>query len=205
MAVMHVPQHQPADWPDEPDASAAIEDLRDLRERVKVGKRHIEIIEGRLVVSPVPLLWHELVCVWLLRSFLDVSDAKGWFTDSAGEIKLTPTEDLIEPDLMILRDVASLRNLRKTRPLDHVLLVAEVISRSSIRDDRQVKPHACALAGVPLYLLADRFTKPITISLFSEPGESGYTKIETVNVGQKLSIPAPFDIALDTSTLPLPN
>ena len=56
-----------------------------------------------------------------------------------------------------------------------------------------------------MYLLVDRFTKPITIALFSEPGESGYTKIETVNFGEKLSIPAPFDIALDTSTLPLPN
>jgi hypothetical protein len=67
-----------------------------------------------------------------------------------------------------------------------------------------VKPRACALAGIPLYLLVDRFTKPVSISLFSEPGKDGYTKVTTVTAGEKLHLPAPFDLALDTSTVPLP-
>ena len=82
------------------------------------------------------------------------------------------------------------------------MLVVEVISRSSIREDREVKPHACALAGVPFYLLVDRFATPTTVSLFSEPGEGGYARIDPVNVGEKLQIPAPFDITLDTASLP---
>jgi len=84
------------------------------------------------------VLWHELACIWLDDQFRDGCQAKGWVVDRAGEIELPPTTDLIEPDLMILRDLDSLPGLESTRPLDHVALVAEVISRSSIREDREV-------------------------------------------------------------------
>ena len=67
-----------------------------------------------------------------------------------------------------------------------------------------VKPRACALAGIPLYLLVDRFTKPVTVSLYSEPGEDGYGEVTTVTAGEKLHLPAPFNLTLDTSSLPLP-
>jgi hypothetical protein len=80
----------------------------------------------------------------------------------------------------------------------------EVISRSSIQRDREEKPRACALAGIPLYLLVDRFTKPMTISLHSVPGKDGYARVTTVIAGEKLQLPAPFDLTLDTSSLPLP-
>jgi len=58
---------------------------------------------------------------------------------------------------------------------------------------------------VPLYLLVDRFTSPVSVALFSEPGENGYTRIDPVNVGEKLRIPAPFDVTLDTASLPSPT
>ena len=57
----------------------------------------------------------------------------------------------------------------------------------------------------PLYLTVDRFTNPLSITLHSEPGDEGYATITAVGVGQKLHIPAPFDITLDTSALPLPR
>jgi Uma2 family endonuclease len=106
---------------------------------------------------------------------------------------------------LVLRDASTLPDLESMRPLDRVLLAAEVISASSVRADRQVKPRACALAGIPLYLLVDRFTRPVTISLHSEPGVNGYAKVNTVTAGEKLRIPAPFGLTLDTSSLPLPE
>ena len=205
MAVMHVSTAQPAGWPDVPPEALAITGLLDLRDRIDTGKRHAEIIEGRLVVSPVPVLWHEQVCIWLDRCLMRACDEKGWLIDRAGEIRLPPTSDLIEPDIMVLRDASNLPPLESQRPLGHVLLVAEVISRSSIREDREVKPRACALAGIPLYILVDRFTSPVTVSLFSVPGPDGYSAINSVPVGQKLHIPDPFDVPLDTGSLPLPQ
>jgi Uma2 family endonuclease len=106
---------------------------------------------------------------------------------------------------MILRDRKTMARLESARPLDRVLLTAGVISPSSIQRDREVKPRACALAGIPLYLLVDRFTKPVTISLYSEPGADGYAKVTTVTAGVKLHLPAPLDLTLDTSSLPLPQ
>jgi Uma2 family endonuclease len=135
---------------------ATVQGLLALRDRIETGKRHAEIIEGRLIVSATPEIWHERACRWLTDSLWEACEERGWFTDRFGEIELPPTRDRIVPDLVILRDVASLPKLGSLRPLDHVLLVAEAISRSSIREDREVKPRACALAGVPLYILVDR-------------------------------------------------
>jgi Uma2 family endonuclease len=186
----------------EPDS---VQDLLDLRDRIDTGHRKAEIIEGHLVVSPMPVIWHERVCQWLLLSFLEACTANDWFPDTAGEIQLPPTGDLVEPDYMILRDASTLPGLESLRPLDRVLLAAEVISASSVRVDREVKPRACALAGIPLYLLVDRFTKPVTISLHSGPGPNGYAKVKTVTAGKKLRLPAPFDLTLDRTSLPLPD
>jgi Uma2 family endonuclease len=191
-------------WEELPRVPEPFEGLRDLRERIDTGHHRAEIIDGALIVSPIPVIWHEKVCQWLLLSFLEACDANYWFGDSAGEIELPPTVDVICPDFMILRDASTVPDLESTRPLDRVLLTAEVISSSSIERDRVVKPRACALAGIPLYLLVDRFTKPVRISLHSRPGKDGSTDVTTVAAGEKLRLPAPFNLTLDTASLPLP-
>jgi Uma2 family endonuclease len=205
MAVMAARRKRNPAWDEVPPEPVPIQDLLDLRDRVDTGHCRAEVIEGQLIVSPIPVIWHERVCRWLERSLDGVCEANDWFPDRAGEIRLLPTGDLIEPDLMILRDDSTLPDLESLRPLDRVLLAAEAISASSVRADREVKPRACALAGIPLYLLVDRYTKPVTVSLHSEPGAQGYAKVNTVTAGEKLRIPAPFDLTLDTSSLPLPG
>jgi Uma2 family endonuclease len=192
-------------WQEVPCEPVPVHSLYDLRDQIDTGHHRAEIIDGELVVSPIPVIWHERVCRWLERSFDGACEASDWFPDRAGEILLPPTGDLICPDFMILSDAGTLPELESLRPLDRVLLAAEVVSPSSIRRDREVKPRACALAGIPLYLLVDRFTKPVTISLHSEPGASRYARVKTVTAGDKLRLPAPFDLTLDTSSLPLPG
>lgn len=82
-----------------------------------------------------------------------------------------------------------------------VLLVAEVVSPSSRRRDREQKPRAYAQGGVPLYLLIDRFASPPAVTLFSEPGEDGYGKRQVAAAGEPLRLPKPFGITLDTARL----
>jgi hypothetical protein len=69
------------------------------------------------MVAPMPVIWHERVCRWLVRSFDEICDASDWFPDTAAEIQL----------------------------------------------------------------------------------------VDTVTVGEKLPVPAPFDLTLETSSLPLPE
>lgn len=192
-------------WEDVAPDPDPIQELLDLRKQLDTGRCRSEVIEGHLVVSPMPVIWHERVCRWLERALDETCEANDWFPDRAGEIYLPVTRDLIEPDLMVLLDGSTLPDLESRRPLDRVLLAAEVISPSTVRHDREVKPRICAQAGIPLYLLVDRFTKPVTISLCSEPGEDGYAKVETVTAGAKLQVPEPFNLVLDTSSLPLPG
>jgi len=205
MGVMAARRKRKPAWEEVPREPAPVQGLLDLRNQIDTGHRRAEIIEGQLVVSPMPVIWHERVCRWLEHAFDGVCEANDWFPDRASEIHLPPTGDLICPDFLILRDASTLPDLESMRPLDRVLLAAEVISASSVRADREVKPRACALAGIPFYLLVDRFTKPVTISLHSEPGPNGYAKVNTVTAGEKLRVPAPFGLTLDTSSLPLPD
>jgi hypothetical protein len=85
--------------------------------------------------------------------------------------------------------------------------MSAIVSPSSVRADREVKPPACAKAGIAFYLLMDRLVKPVTITLFSQPSEEGYGRAERVPAGPSggtLHIPSPFGITLDTTTMPIP-
>src|ERR1700748_771885 len=90
---------------------------------------------------------------------------------------------IIEPDNLIVRDPDAFSNEKSVVPSAEVLLVAEICSRSSLRADREVKPLSAAKAGIPFYLLVDRFAQPMSLTLMSEPSESGYVRAERVTAG----------------------
>jgi Uma2 family endonuclease len=160
---------------------------------------------GRIVIRPQGVVWDGLVATWLIRQFASACEAKEWEQAPGADLVLPPTREIIEPDHVIIKDPQAYSDAESTVPVEHVLLVSEVVSPSSIRDDREVKPVSCAKACVPFYLLVDRFTEPTTITLFSEPGKDGYGKAASVPAGAgggKLVVPEPFEITIDTSTVP---
>ncbi len=59
---------------------------------------------------------------------------------------------------------------------DQTLLIVEVTSESNAETDRGVKRRRYTEYGAPLYLLVDRVDRCVT--LFSEPGELGYTRVD---------------------------
>jgi Uma2 family endonuclease len=167
-----------------------------------------EILEGQIVVSPSPVLWHNRVVTWLIRQFDQTCDANGWEHGPGVDVPLPPTRDIAEPDYLILKDPEKFSDVERIVPVDHVLLVSEVVSPSSKRADREVKWLSYAKAAIPFYLLVDRFVQPVTITLFSEPGQDGYGRADAVQAGPgvgKLHVPSPFDVTLDTSLMPMPR
>jgi Uma2 family endonuclease len=189
--------------PEEEDDLRALEDLFWT---LDLGPRHrVELLDGRIEVSPKPAHWHERVVMWLIRRFDPVCEANGWDPTPGADLPLPPNGDIIEPDYIIARDPDAIPDEHSVVPHDQALLVAEICSPSSIRQDREVKPMKCAKAGIPFYLLVDRFTQPMTITLMSEPGEQGYRRIQSVHAGSNggmLLLPVPFEITIDASTLP---
>jgi hypothetical protein len=56
-----------------------------------------------------------------------------------------------------------------------------------------------ARAGIPLYLLIDRFAgSGPTVELHSRPREAEYRATTRVPFGESIGVPAPFDFTLET-------
>jgi Uma2 family endonuclease len=182
--------------------------LWDLYKTLDLGRQYrIEFIEGRIVVSDSPYFWHELVITWLGDQLAGICRANGWARSGNSDIELEPGELAIRPDLQIIGNPGKIPRLQSEIPVNHVLLVAEVASRDSKKVDREIKPAGCARAGIPFYLLVDRFVQPLSLTLFSQPSQHGYAETHTVPAGRqgaKLQIPLPFGVTLDATTMPMP-
>ena len=107
---------------------------------------------------------------------------------------------LFIPDFVIVpRD--ELHGLPDNQPVsaDRALLVAEITSFSNAETDRKAKRWSYAHAGVPLYLLIDRFDEDgPAVTLFSDPVDGHYQHVVRIPFGEKISLPEPFAIDLDT-------
>jgi Uma2 family endonuclease len=114
------------------------------------------------------------------------------------DLLLQAQADRYEPDLIV---VPANRRLRDPSHVyaNATLLVAEVVSPSSVHDDHVVKPRNCALAGVPLYLVIDTFAS--RFRLLSRPGPEGYADEVTESLGKPLELPAPWNLTIDTAKL----
>lgn len=159
-----------------------------------------ELIDRSLVVSPRGNVRHSHINYYLHTAFHDIALANGWLLCHEMTLHLESNRDRVEPDLVIVTPDAPMFGDSEVFGRG-VLLVAEVTSKGTVGRDRITKPRTCALSGVPLYLLVDPVESPTSVTLFSEPGEDGYRAATRVLTGEKLPLPAPFDLTLDTAML----
>jgi len=105
-----------------------------------------ELVDGVLHVSPPPPTPHNLTATELSARLLAAVD-RGWRVAGPGSVRLD-RRNRREPDVIVLRREAATQ--QDTSPQD-VLLAVEVMSPSSVTDDRLGKPHQYARAGIPHY------------------------------------------------------
>ncbi|GLX02481.1 Uma2 family endonuclease [Microtetraspora sp. NBRC 16547] len=160
--------------------------------------RRVEFIDGRIVVREVPTGEHNDVISRLILQIASIVADRGWGLWTNIKLFLGAQVDRYVPDLTI---VPKNRRMWGDDEVygDSTLLIVEVVSKSSVRDDHVVKPRNCALAGVPLYLVIDTFKG--VARLMSEPGEKGYQHQVEVTLGKPLPLPEPWDLAIDTAKL----
>lgn len=86
---------------------------------------------------------------------------------------------------------------------DGVLMVVEVTSYDSDTDrrDRYEKPAAYGQAEIPVYLLIDRDARTVTVHSSPDREIGGYRAAHTAKFGEKVLLPAPVGIELDTEIL----
>jgi Uma2 family endonuclease len=123
----------------------------DLEAMPEDGQRY-ELIDGGLHVTPAAVPRHQ-VAAGRLRTLLAAGLPREFEAVEAIDIACG-ADTCLQPDGVVLPSKLAYSSQRPV-PAAHVLLVAEVVSPSSVRMDRVLKPQMYAEAGVPNYLLID--------------------------------------------------
>ncbi|GAA3727680.1 Uma2 family endonuclease [Spinactinospora alkalitolerans] len=115
---------------------------------------------------------------------------------------ITPLCKLFIPDLVVAPH-AVLRDTKAPVPAEEIFLAVEITSKDNADTDRKTKLWGYAHGPVPLYLLIDAWDpNGPSVTLYENPRSGRYLHSHTVPFGEKITVPAPFDLELDTSEFP---
>ncbi|WP_250905361.1 Uma2 family endonuclease [Nonomuraea sp. NEAU-A123] len=158
-----------------------------------------EVIEGNLIVSPMGTPEHGWIASDLSEALLPLRKERGWRA-AVGTVSICieGSRESLAPDYLL-----SPPNCRRWGEYEllssHVLLVAEVVSPSSVHRDHHEKREVYAQGGVPIYLLIDPIADQPAATVFSEIKNGAYQQTTRVVMGTPLYLPKPIDFELDTS------
>jgi hypothetical protein len=160
---------------------------------------HVEIINGRVVVSPAGTPDHGRKLTRMSWVFQPLANEIGWdvWTGTV-DVVIVGSRQPVIPDLVLASPGAPLWGARELRS-DGLIMVGEVVSEASVDDDRKYKPGMYAGGGVPLMLLVDPIADPGIVTIFSHPKDGAYAHSAVVRIGEPLHIPEPVDFTLDTA------
>jgi Uma2 family endonuclease len=160
------------------------------------GRRY-EIIDGSLHVSPGPNPIHQ-VTAGRLRDVL--------LAAAPDDLEVMETVDVdcgrhvIEPDVLVARVQAIRPGVVKFVPAD-VRLAVEVVSPSSRRMDRLVKPSVLAEAGVPAYWRVELDGPGSPLVVVHELAGGGFREVATVGAGETVTVTMPFPVVVRPAEL----
>jgi Uma2 family endonuclease len=156
------------------------------------GNRY-EVVYGELLVTPAPRPWHQII-VHRLSVAIDhylQRQPVGLVLASPADISWGP-DVLVQPDVFVVPpEEARTLTWSSMRTL---LLVAEVLSPSSIRGDRFLKRVRYREAGVPLYWLVDGDQR--TVEIWT-PSDDFPTIEREQLVWHPLGVRDPFRLSLE--------
>lgn len=157
------------------------------------GER-VELLEGEIVRMPPIGPWLATTTPRLIRS-LPAHDVVLY----QGTLPAGPAS-VPDPDLFVLSSTAQPARALGQRlvawdPAD-VLLVVEV-SDTSLSNDLTIKAAIYAAAGCPTYWVIS----PDAVTVFSQPGSSGYAERAEFTAGDRLRVPYAPDVSLDVTRL----
>ncbi|MFG2675601.1 Uma2 family endonuclease [Streptomyces sp. NPDC048445] len=193
----------PVDTPTDPGRDQDWDDLVRIWEETDAPEGcKVEIIEGIGTVSPPPSKDHNTTAALLQRRLYTVIPDDWGIYQTLG-VSAPGGAGLYIPDLVVVpRAMATGPGNRI--PAEEVRLVVEITSRANANHDRIGKTHGYAQAGVELFLLLDPWHsgRP-TATLYGEPAGGTYRVLDTVEYGEKLTLPEPFGLELDTGIFPV--
>jgi Uma2 family endonuclease len=112
-------------------------DVRALMDENRPWPRY-ELLDGELLVTPAPVASHQLAVgdmYFLLRDYVD-AERIGLVVTSPADIELAP-ETIMQPDVFVIpNDVIPANDPLRWQHVTSLLLAVEVLSPSTMREDR---------------------------------------------------------------------
>ncbi len=161
----------------------------------------VEIIEGIVTLSPTPSNGHNRIAETVQRQLYSAI-AADWGIYQTLAVAIPSRRGMYIPDLVVVPEAALIED-KNYVPADAAELVVEVTSQSNASHDRITKAAGYAQAGIPLYLLIDRWAPGgPTVTLYGEPSGDVYRTLMAGKFGEAVMLPAPFELSIETSPFP---
>lgn len=172
----------------------------DLQEIPADGHRY-EIVDGSLHVSPSPSRPHQVAAGRIVRLLADAAPDD---LEVVATVDVVMDRNVLEPDVVVLPAELAYRTEGPLKSAD-VLLAVEVVSPSSRRMDRLVKPAVLADAGVPAYWRVElEGTGTPAVTVYELAG-TAYREVTSVAAGSTAVVDVPFRVELRPAELAGPR
>jgi Uma2 family endonuclease len=160
----------------------------------------VEIIEGKLIVSPAPAPKRFLTATALDHALIPLCQERGWKGTQGGpNLRVEGRRDSLAPDFVVWSPDCELWG--NELPSAEVIMTAEVVSPGAVRGDHKDKVRLYALGRIPVHVLIDTIAKTPSVTVHSDIEDGEYRTITTVPLGRRVSLPSPVGVELDTSIL----
>jgi Uma2 family endonuclease len=151
---------------------------------------HYELIDGRLVLTPLALPIHQFLSMKVGNAIEDRCPDE--FLINVEQAILMDRITELRPDVAVIREEGA--GCSPVLPGD-VPLVVEVISQSSKNKDRDFKKHMYAYAGIPSYWIVDPLAERVTFTQFCLGPERVYqARLQT---DELVTVDQPWEVTLD--------
>ncbi|WP_431910901.1 Uma2 family endonuclease [Nonomuraea jabiensis] len=159
----------------------------------------VEVIEGKLIVSPMGTPEHTWMAVDLNNALFPLCKERGWRGAPGGlNVCIEGPRDSLIPDYVLTHPLCPRWGPGELLS-SGVMMVAEIVSPSSVHTDREEKRRLYALGRVPVYLLIDPIADEPSVTAFSDIERGVYQRMTRVIIGTPIALPSPVDFKLDTS------
>lgn len=159
--------------------------------------RH-EIIDGTLIVSPAPGYPHQRVSRRLAILLEQAAQAAGAAVEIFEAVNVETSSGLMIPDIAVVHAQAA-RYAQLTLPASAMVAVIEIVSPSTRRIDRLVKPGVYAEAGIPCYWRLELEPAATLSGFFLREGQ--YVEAAVVRTGRPVTVPVPYPVKVDLEQL----
>ncbi|MFG2984022.1 Uma2 family endonuclease [Streptomyces sp. NPDC048258] len=173
-----------------------IAEAADRLSRELPGHR-VEILQGRLTVTPPADGSHALSLSWLIEKFYDAGAKKAGlrYVQGIGLWLPTGSDDYAIPDFALVEaDFRDHKVQKGCYAPDVFRLIVEVTS-SNWSDDIGVKVDSYAKADIPVYVIADRHHDEAV--LCSDPRNGTYRLRRTYKRGTSIPLPEYIGVSLE--------